>query len=119
MPDKKSRKHYSETFKREVVETMLRENLSYSEAARRFEVTGHHCVSDWEKSYFKDGLSCSQPYQERQREEKRIAKLDEQDAVPGADLVEENMRLRAENAYLKKLRALVLESEQHLGKKLK
>lgn len=119
MSEKKSRKHYSEEFKRDVVETLLRENLSYSEVARRFEITGHHCVSDWEKRYFGQDLSSSQTYHERQREEKRIAKLNEQDRVHDQTIIEENMRLRAENAYLKKLRALVLESERHSGKKPK
>ena len=33
------------------------------------------------------------------------------------DLLAEVQRLRAENAYLKKLQALVLEDERHLSKK--
>ena len=40
------------------------------------------------------------------------------DKKVGEDLIAENQRLRAENAYLKNLQALVLEDEQRCDREL-
>ena len=82
MPKGVPKKQYSGEFKQMVVETMMREKLSYREAARQFEVRDHKDVAKWERYY-----------------------------------LAEVQRLRAENAYLKKLQALVLERERHQKKK--
>ena len=79
MPKGIPNKRYTGEFKQEVVETMMRERLSYHEAARQFDVSDHHLVASWERIYLEEG--------------------------PEGLYV----RLRAENAYLKKLNALVAE----------
>ena len=38
-----------------VVETMMREKLSYREAARQFEIRDHNRVASWERIYLMEG----------------------------------------------------------------
>ena len=49
MPKGVPNKRYTPEFKKLVVETMQKENLSYSEIARRFEVSSAPRVRDWER----------------------------------------------------------------------
>ena len=72
-------KRYTGEFKQQVVEAMMKEKLSYCEAARQFDVGDDKRVAAWERIYLEEG--------------------------PEAEV----QRLRAENAYLKKLNALVAE----------
>ena len=107
MPKGIPNKRYTGEFKQEVVETMMRERLSYHEAARQFDVSDHHLVASWERIYIEEGPEGL--YVERRgrgskgRPPKKLKPEDEE------DLLAEVQRLRAENAYLKKLNALVAE----------
>lgn len=38
-----------------VVETMMREKISYREAARQFEINDHYRVASWERIYLTEG----------------------------------------------------------------
>ena len=115
MPKGKSHKKYDGDFKVQVVETMRRESLSLSEAARRFGVSHHHLVARWERLYLTEGKASL--YEERRgrvsaangTRKIRKPKMDKQ---VEEDLIAEVQRLRMENEYLKKLRALVLEEER-------
>ena len=97
-----------------VVETMMREKLSYREAARQFEIQDHNRVASWERIYLMEGAQGL--YIERRgrgskgRPQQFPKEVEE-------DLPKEVQRLRAENAYLKKLQALVLERERRQQKK--
>ncbi len=107
MPKGKAQKRYTGEFKQEVVERMQREKLSYVETARLYGITAHTCVATWERIYLEEGPEGL--YIERRggsskgRAPKKLK--------PGVeeDLLAEVQRLRAENAYLKKLNALVAE----------
>ena len=107
-------KRYTGEFKQMVVETMMREKLSYCEAARQFDISDHNRVSSWERIYLMEGPEGL--YIERRgrgstgRPTKFPKEVEE-------DLLKEVQLLRAENAYLKKLQALVLERERHQKKK--
>ena len=107
MPKGKPNKRYTGEFKQKVVETMMQEKLSYKEAARQFEVGDDKRVAAWERIYLEEGAEGL--YIERRgrgskgRPPKRLKPEVEQ------DLLAEVQRLRAENAYLKKLNALVAE----------
>ena len=111
MPKGIPNKRYTGEFKQRVVETMMKEKLSYCEAARQFGVGDDKRVAAWERIYLEEGPEGL--YIERRgrsgkggRPAKQIKPEVEE------DLIAEVQRLRAENAYLKKLRALVLEEER-------
>ena len=107
MPKGKPNKRYTGEFKQKVVETMMEEKLSYKEAARQFEVGDDKRVAAWERIYLEEGAEGL--YIERRgrgstgRPPKQLKPEVEE------DLLAEVQRLRAENAYLKKLNALVAE----------
>ena len=112
MPKGKPNKKYTGGFKQEVVETMQREGLSYREASRQFDVSDHNMIAKWERIYLEEGPEGL--YIERRgrasaasgTKKGRPPKLDKK---VEEDLIAEVQRLRAENAYLKKLNALVSE----------
>ena len=97
-----------------VVETMMRDKLSYTEAARQFEISCHKSVAAWERIYLTEGPE-GLYIERRGRSSKGYSKALPKDVEE--DLLAEVQRLRAENAYLKKLQALVLERERHQRKK--
>ena len=114
MPKGKPNKRYTPEFKKQVIETMLEEKLSYSETARRFDVSNHHRIQDWERIYLTEG---PEGFAVERRGRKRKGSLNKQ--LPKQveeDLLAEVQRLRAENEYLKNLQALVLERERRQGK---
>ena len=102
-------KKYTGEFKQMVVETMRKELLSYQETARRFEVRSDTQVKNWERIYLEEGPEGL--YIER-RGRKSTGRLKKLKPEVEENLIAEVQRLRAENAYLKKLRALVLEEER-------
>ena len=55
MPKGAPNKRYTPEFKKLVVETMLEEKLSYSEAARQFEINDHGIIQRWERIYLEEG----------------------------------------------------------------
>lgn len=55
MPKGIPNNRYTPEFKKQVIEVMMEEELSYSETARRFEVNGHHQIQDWERIYLEEG----------------------------------------------------------------
>lgn len=114
MPKGVANKRYTGEFKQKVVETMKKEKLSYRETAREFDIpNGDKVVSKWERIYLEEGPEGL--YIERRgrasvsggtkkgRPPKQLKPEVEE------DLIAEVQRLRAENAYLKKLNALVSE----------
>lgn len=106
MPKGKPNKRYTPEFKIMVVETMQKEKLSYSEAARQFNIPDHHSVAAWERIYLKEGAEGLRIERRGRKSTGRTPKLKKK---VEEDLIAEVQRLRAENAYLKKLNALVSE----------
>lgn len=106
MPKGKPNKRYTAEFKIKVVETMQKEKLSYSEAARQFEISDHHIVARWERIYLEEGEDGLRVERRGRKSTGRTPKLKKE---VEEDLIAEVQRLRAENAYLKKLNALVTE----------
>lgn len=103
----KTNKRYTGEFKQKVVETMMQEKLSYREAARQFEITNHDRVRQWERIYLEEGPEGL--YIERRGRGSKGRPLKQLKPEVEEDLLAEVQRLRAENAYLKKLNALVAE----------
>ena len=114
MPKGVPNKKYTPEFKKQVVEIMLRDNLSYSETERRFGVVRSR-ITAWERIYLTEGPEGftieRRGRGSKGRPPKQLPKKVEE------DLLTEVQRLRAENAYLKNLQALVLENERRLQKK--
>ena len=114
MPKGVPNKRYTPEFKKLVVETMMKEKLSYRETARRFEVNSRDQIKSWERIYLEEGpegLSVERRGRSSTGRSKKLPKEVEE------DLLAEVQRLRAENDYLKNLQALVLEDERRQHKK--
>ena len=106
MPKGIPNKRYTGEFKQKVVETMQNEKLSYRETARQFEISDDKMVAKWERIYLEEGPEGL--YIER-RGRKSTGCPRKMPKEVEEDLLAEIQRLRAENAYLKKLNALVAE----------
>lgn len=107
MPKGKARKKYTGEFKQKVVEAIQKEKLSYREAARQFDIPqGDKAVAKWERIYLEEGAEGLYIERRGRKSTGRPLKLKKE---VEEDLIAEVQRLRAENAYLKKLNALVAE----------
>ena len=114
MPKGVPNKRYTAEFKKQVIETMRQEGLSYSETSRRFEINSHRRVQDWERIYLTEGpegLAIERRGRGSTGRPKKLSKEVEE------DLLAEVQRLRAENEYLKNLQALVLKDERRQRRK--
>ena len=114
MPKGVPNKRYTGEFKQMVVETMMREKLSYFETRKRFDIAGEDRVRNWERIYLTEGPEGLYIERRGRASTGRPMKLPKETEE---DLLAEVQRLRAENAYLKKLQALVSEREQRQQKK--
>ena len=93
---------------------LSKEGLSYNEAARIYGIDGHDRIQSWERIYLtegSEGLALERRGRGSTGRPKKLPKDVEE------DLLAEVQRLRAENAYLKNLQALVLEDERRRQKK--
>ena len=113
MPRGRVNRKYTPEFKKQVVETMHNEHLGYRETATRFQIR-HKQIQDWERIYLAEGPE-GLAVERRGRGSKGRPKGIPKEAE--GDLLAEVQRLRAENEYLKKLQALVLERERCQGRK--
>ena len=114
MPKGIPNKRYTPEFKKQVVEAVIQDGLSYQEAARIYEVQGHDRIQSWERIYLEEGPEGLAVERRGRRSTGRQKKLP---SKVEEDLLAEVQRLRAENAYLKNLQALVLEEERRQRKK--
>lgn len=115
MPKGVPNKRYTPEFKRMVVETIGKENLSIRAAMQEFGINDHKIIERWERIYLEEGpegLAIERRGRSsKDRPPKQLPKQVEE------DLLAEVQRLRAENDYLKNLQALVLEDERRRHKK--
>ena len=115
MPKGVPNKRYTPEFKRKVVETIEKENLSIRAAMQEFGINDHKIIERWERIYLEEGpegLAIERRGRSSKgRPPKQLPKQVEE------DLLAEVQRLRAENDYLKNLQALVLEDERRQRRK--
>ena len=109
MPKGMPNQMYTGEFKQHVIETMRNEKLSYRETARQFGIGNCSHVSHWERIYLEEGPEGLYIERRGRRNKQSPVSLQKQTEE---DLIAEVQRLRAENAYLKKLKALVVEEER-------
>lgn len=111
--------HYSAEFKLSVLHRMQQEDLSANQTVALFDIRGGPSViTGWQRRYHEQGLAGLQP-KPRGRPKKMpdpetpkpVDPLPD-DARSREDLMKEVQYLRAEVAYLKKLRALLQAKEQ-------
>lgn len=109
-------KVYSPEFKICAVETLRKEKLSYREVVIRFGISkiadnGINRIKLWERIYLEEGpegLMKERRGRATKAGNPKIGRPPKLEKSVEEDLIEENQRLRAENAYLKKLQALAL-----------
>ncbi len=91
---------YDSTFKKNVLKYMEDNHLSLLETAMFFNIPKDATVGKWYHQYRKNGFI--EPFRKEKMKE-----INNKDKKNFEELQKENERLRAENAYLKKLQALV------------
>ncbi len=105
---------YDGKFKLEVLEWMWRNRASLPETALHFNISTPSTIWFWKRTYEEEGVEAL--YKRRGRPTQMTAKDKHQrggneDSSELEKLQRENRLLRIENEYLKKLRALIQESE--------
>ncbi len=109
---KTSKTKYSSDFKYKVIALMLAEGLSQSETALKFHISSPALISHWHKAYRLYGMSgLTSKYEGSNTMASPITNKPDDEKTP-TELKRELQYLRAENAYLKKLDALLREREQ-------
>jgi transposase len=120
----RQRGRYTCEFKLEVLHRLAAENLSYRELAAIYNIGNPHSITMWQQQHKRGELGspqCISPLDNSVPTKKKTSpRSPEPEQSEQADgLLRENQRLRAEVAYLKKVRALVLAKKlaQRKGRK--
>lgn len=109
--------HYTQEFKLQAIEYRKANGLSYAQAAADLGIPKDSTLQAWEKLYLEQGLDGLQdtrkgrPPNMKKKKTKPTKPLSREE-----ELEAENAQLRMENAYLKKLKALVEERERSAKK---
>lgn len=118
--------HYDAEFKLSILRRMQQESLSATQAIALFNIRGGAgVITDWQRRYHEQGLAGLQPKPRGRPKKMPVPESSKpinplpDDARSREDLVKEVQYLRAEVAYLKKLRALLQAKEQAAPKKRK
>lgn len=107
---KNQKSSYSGKFKQDVVEYMHTNHLSATMTAAKFNLANENTVLRWERIYYEEGPQGL--YEEKRGRKKNMSSKPRKKKLSKEveeDLIAENQRLKMENAYLKKLQALVQE----------
>jgi transposase len=101
---------YTGQFKQDVIEYMHNHHLSLTETSIKFNLGSDSVIRKWERIYYEEGPQAL--YEERRGKNKNMSSKPRKKELAKEneeDLIEEVQRLRMENAYLKKLQALIQE----------
>jgi transposase len=120
----KRKKHYSPEFKLSVLQRMREEELSYRQVAALFDIRKSDIIGEWERRYDEGGLDALS-WQPGSGQHKKMTtpsppiqlESSDDEARTRDDLLAELNQLRMENAYLKKLDALVQAKERAAQRK--
>lgn len=111
---RKRRQAYDLNFKLEVLRKLKSEGLSYRQAGALFNVRRFDSIASWEQAYDRDGIAGLMAHKPSHRERAAQSGVPKPAADPAnaetpsrQELLDELEALRTENAYLKKLKALV------------
>lgn len=111
----KRKQTYGQEFKLAVLKRARDEGLSHRQVAALFNIRRFNIIGDWERAYEREGMPGLVPYEGgRQKLSSESGASRSEPAEPGRDekrsrqeLLDELNDLRLENAYLKKVDALV------------
>lgn len=101
--------NYPPAFKLEIIQYIERTGYSIREASAIYHIPDSSMVRRWKERWKKGGYDALLKYQ---KGAKAMSKKKNNTNESMESVKKENERLRAENAYLKKLRALVQEEEE-------
>lgn len=113
---------YSTEFKLSVLERMREEGLSRRQAAALFNIRRFNVIAEWEHKFNQGGPEAlSRAPRARRKTMSKTLPMQAEEQSPDQersrqDLLDELSRLRMENAYLKKLEALVQVNGQQAQK---
>ena len=108
---------YDGAFKVSVIDYMHANHISLREVAAKFGIPCHKTVGQWERIFYEEGREALYRDNRGRKKMSERPKKPQLDKKVKEDLIAENQRLRMENAYLKKLQALVQERVQQENKK--
>lgn len=106
----RNNQQYDGRFKEDVIKYMHSNHLSLMETCIKFNLGNHNVIGKWERIYYEEGPHAL--YEERRGRSKNMSSKPRKKTLSKEveeDLIDEVQRLRMENAYLKKLQALVQE----------
>jgi transposase-like protein len=109
--------NYSIEFKMDVLNYMNETGASTREASAVFNIPSPSTVWKWQNIYETQGIDAFQPKKKGRPSMKKEPKKNPPIQGSDEELMAENERLRMENAYLKKLHALIQEKEKSQFKK--
>ena len=111
--------HYTAQFKLSVLQHMWQHQLSRTETELLFDIRNPGCLAIWERRYHSGGIEALIPRNcapskkmTKNNTTKPPTPMTEEEQRTHEDLLAEVNYLRMENAYLKKLRALVQQQAQ-------
>lgn len=114
---------YSATFKLDVLERMWRDGLSMRQTEALFDIRRQGVISQWMQQYHREGATAFTPTCKGQslmvKTPSSPSDQKKTDDRSREELLDELADLRAENAYLKKLDALIQEQTSARRKKRK
>lgn len=105
----KKHSHYSAAFKLSVLTFIKRNHISQRQAAAIFNIRSSACISTWQAQYNRGGLKALYPKRLGRPAMSRKSAPQNDHQLSREELLKELEYLRAENAYLKKLDALLKE----------
>lgn len=112
---KNTKARHSQDFKFHVIQSMLADGLSLQDAAQQFHIRQKETIRQWLLRYEEHGIDGLKPKPKgRSRpmpKQPQVKPTQADRAKSSEELLEELAYLRAENAFLKKLRALILEQQ--------
>lgn len=113
----KNHMRYSGDFKLSLIKDMLANHLSLHQASAKYHISDG-LISGWRRQYEQFGAAVL--YEEKPRgrppkmkDKKPTSKKQKTPSDPYQELLDENLRLRIENEYLKKLQALTQKKKGH------
>jgi transposase len=111
--------HYTARFKLSVLQYIKTHKVSNQQAAANFDIRNPPCITVWARQYTAGGIAALEPQRRGRPKVSRKVTCPPDEQRSQKELLEELTYLRAENAYLKKLDALIREEEAAQNKKRK